>query len=105
MRLQDLLRRAPLRAVVSPLGATLVTDAPGADAFLGLISAAIAQASQESWERLKVCRADACQWAFYDHSKNGRGAWCSMRVCGSREKARAYRERRRQQGGPAVSAG
>ena len=98
VRLQDLLGRAPLRAVVSPQGAMLVCDASGVDAFLGRISAAIALASQEAWERLKVCRSDACRWAFYDHSKNGRGAWCSMRVCGSREKARAYRERKRQVG-------
>jgi predicted RNA-binding Zn ribbon-like protein len=31
---------------------------------------------------------------FYDHTKTARGAWCSMRVCGSRAKARAHRARR-----------
>ena len=47
-----------------------------------------------TWSRLKVCPADDCQWAFYDHSKNRSGTWCSMQVCGNRAKVRAYRERR-----------
>ena len=46
-----------------------------------------------AWARLKACRNDACQWAFYDQSKNGRGAWCSMDICGNRMKARTYRRR------------
>jgi len=46
-----------------------------------------------TWSRLKVCAADTCRWAFYDGSKNRRGHWCSMEVCGSRHKARLYRAR------------
>lgn len=46
-----------------------------------------------TWSRLKVCSADDCQWAFYDRSPTRSGCWCSMRVCGSRAKSRAYRER------------
>jgi predicted RNA-binding Zn ribbon-like protein len=46
-----------------------------------------------TWSRLKVCSADDCQWAFYDHSKNHSGTWCSMKVCGNRAKVRRYRER------------
>ncbi|HSP64834.1 MAG TPA: CGNR zinc finger domain-containing protein, partial [Candidatus Deferrimicrobium sp.] len=49
-----------------------------------------------TFRRLKVCRSDTCQWTFYDNSKNGCGAWCSMRSCGSRAKAKAYRDRQRQ---------
>jgi predicted RNA-binding Zn ribbon-like protein len=48
-----------------------------------------------SWARLKACREHTCAWAFYDHSKNRSGAWCSMSVCGSRSKARTYRQRRK----------
>jgi predicted RNA-binding Zn ribbon-like protein len=60
------------------------------------LSSAIVEATiAGTWERLKVCRDDECRWAFYDHSKNARGAWCTMRVCGNRAKARAYRERQR----------
>jgi predicted RNA-binding Zn ribbon-like protein len=51
---------------------------------------------QGTWTRLKACREDTCQWAFYDHSKNRSGHWCSMDVCGSRNKARAYRRRRKE---------
>jgi len=48
-----------------------------------------------SWARLKVCRSDSCRWAFYDASKNRSGAWCTMAVCGNRNKVRAYQRRRR----------
>jgi predicted RNA-binding Zn ribbon-like protein len=46
-----------------------------------------------TWGRLKVCSAGDCQWAFYDRSPTRTGCWCSMRVCGSRAKSRAYRRR------------
>ena len=43
--------------------------------------------------RLKVCRNDACRWAFYDTSRNRSGVWCSMAICGNRQKGRLYRRR------------
>jgi len=46
-----------------------------------------------TWQRLKACPADDCQWAFYDQSRNRSGTWCNMQVCGNRAKVRAYRER------------
>jgi len=46
-----------------------------------------------TWSRLKVCSADDCQWAFYDRSPTRSGCWCSMQICGSRAKSRAYRQR------------
>lgn len=46
-----------------------------------------------TWERLKVCAADTCQWAFFDSSRNRSGTWCSMEVCGNREKVREHRAR------------
>jgi predicted RNA-binding Zn ribbon-like protein len=49
-----------------------------------------------TWDRLKVCRNDECQWAFYDHSRNHSGAWCRMAVCGNRMKGRAFRARHAQ---------
>jgi predicted RNA-binding Zn ribbon-like protein len=45
------------------------------------------------WERMKVCRADDCRWAFLDTSKNKSRAWCSMESCGNRAKVQAYRQR------------
>ena len=47
-----------------------------------------------TWDRLKVCLADDCQWAYYDRSRNRSSVWCDMRVCGNRAKVRSYRERR-----------
>ncbi len=103
VRLQQLLGHSPLRPVFTDAGATLAVDCAGVDSFLGMISTAIVEATfMGTWDRLKVCRRDTCRWAFYDHSKNGCSCWCSMRVCGTREKARAYRARRRP---AAVSAG
>jgi predicted RNA-binding Zn ribbon-like protein len=103
VRLQKLLGHSPLRPVFTDAGATLAVDCAGVDSFLGMISTAIVEATlMGTWDRLKVCRSDSCRWAFYDHSKNGCSCWCSMRVCGTREKARAYRARRRP---AAVSAG
>ncbi|MEA2309209.1 MAG: hypothetical protein QOI65_1495 [Thermoleophilaceae bacterium] len=59
---------------------------------LALILALAANAMLDgSWTRLKACKE--CCWAFYDHSKNGAGSWCSMKVCGGRVKQRTYYER------------
>ncbi|MGI8864943.1 MAG: CGNR zinc finger domain-containing protein [Solirubrobacteraceae bacterium] len=72
----------------------LEPEADGVDAGLGRLLAIMhAAIAQHTWERLKACREHTCEWAFYDHTKNRSGAWCNMRVCGNRAKARAYRER------------
>jgi len=67
------------------------TGPPAALAGLLLIAAEAAVAG--TWSRLKVCSADDCRWAFYDRSPTRNGCWCSMAVCGSRAKSRAYRRR------------
>jgi predicted RNA-binding Zn ribbon-like protein len=75
-------------------GATLEPESPGVSAALGRILAAVVRATDEGkWGRLKVCSNDACQWAFYDRSRNRSGKWCTMEVCGNRMKARAFRQR------------
>ncbi|WP_229786639.1 MULTISPECIES: CGNR zinc finger domain-containing protein [Actinokineospora] len=58
-----------------------------------VLAAASRLAVLDEWERFKICPADDCQWAFFDRSRNRSRTWCSMRVCGNREKARAWRER------------
>jgi predicted RNA-binding Zn ribbon-like protein len=50
--------------------------------------------SHGAWPRLKACTDDECQWAFYDTTRNHSRTWCSMDVCGNREKTRRYRERK-----------
>jgi predicted RNA-binding Zn ribbon-like protein len=47
-----------------------------------------------TFARLKACPGRDCGWAFYDRSKNHSARWCSMAICGSREKMRAHRARR-----------
>ena len=76
------------------------TDAVGA-----VLAAASRLAVLGEWERLKICPADDCRWAFFDRSRNRSRTWCSMQVCGNREKARAWRERARstQEDEPVVS--
>lgn len=88
-------RRARLRPVVTAETVRLEPEADGVDGALGRIVAAIhAGVAEGTWERLKACERDVCRWAFYDHSKNRSSHWCSMAVCGQREKnRRAYRRR------------
>jgi predicted RNA-binding Zn ribbon-like protein len=89
-------RRARVRLRFAPeASAALEPKAAGVDGALGRILAIVHDSIADgSWSRLKACREHTCGWAFYDHTKNRSGAWCSMRVCGNRAKARAYRERR-----------
>lgn len=64
------------------------------DAALGAMLAATARAMIDgTWPRLKACPGRACGWVFYDRSRNQSARWCSMKVCGDREKARAYYRR------------
>jgi predicted RNA-binding Zn ribbon-like protein len=61
---------------------------------IGAVVAAAGQAMADgSWRRLKACRSDSCRWGFVDGARNRSRQWCSMRVCGNREKARTYRRR------------
>ena len=93
-RLVELEPDAPL-----PLGDSrfdLVPDESGVTGALSrMLAVAYTAMADDTWQRLKACRYDSCHWAFYDHSKNRSRSWCSMKVCGNRAKARAYRERRR----------
>jgi predicted RNA-binding Zn ribbon-like protein len=75
-------------------GSALAPQGTGVDAALGAILAIVHRSMTEgTWPRLKACRADTCQWAFYDTSRNRSAHWCTMAVCGNRAKARNYRKR------------
>jgi predicted RNA-binding Zn ribbon-like protein len=66
----------------------------GASAALArLLLIAAGSAAVGTWQRLKACGADDCQWAFYDRSPTQNGCWCTMQLCGARAKSRAYRRR------------
>ncbi len=99
-KLATLLDAVAIHPVVSSEGVHLASSAAGVDGFLAAVLAALVQATIDgNLRRLKVCRSDSCRWVFYDSSKNGCGTWCSMRVCGSRAKAKAYRDRQRSDDG------
>ena len=89
--------RAQLRLRAGADGRTwLEAEAPGVDGALGRLLVIVYRAMEAgTWPRLKACRNDTCRWAFYDHSKNRSGHWCTMAVCGNRQKVRGYRERTR----------
>lgn len=77
----ELQRGIPTLVASDPVGAVLA-----ASARLAVLG---------DWDRVKICPAEDCQWAFFDHSRNRSRTWCSMRVCGNRTKARNWRERAR----------
>ncbi|WP_051943488.1 CGNR zinc finger domain-containing protein [Streptacidiphilus rugosus] len=95
----DLLNRqlacAPLVLSAHADGRVELVPAPGLNStelLLASVAASIAAAGGD-WLRLKACAAEDCRWLYYDRSPAGRGRWCSMAVCGSRAKMRAYRAR------------
>lgn len=87
--------RVPLRLCLTAEGRpSLGCAGGGLDGAVSRLLAVIAVAGVDgTWRRLKACREHTCEWAFYDSSRNGSGAWCTMAVCGNRTKARRFRER------------
>jgi predicted RNA-binding Zn ribbon-like protein len=94
--MRDASRGATTEIRVGPDGARFVIASPGdLDAAIGALLAIVARAMIDgAWQRLKACPGRHCGWAFYDRSRNQSARWCAMKVCGDREKARAYYERR-----------
>ncbi len=44
--------------------------------------------------RLKSCDNPTCEMVFYDRGKNNRRRWCTMSICGNRDKVANYRARK-----------
>lgn len=57
------------------------------------LAAALTLSIQGRISRVKLCQSETCQFAYFDQSRNGSRAWCSMEVCGNRAKARTFRAR------------
>lgn len=94
--LNDFAATVPHRLRFDAHGSQLEPAGRTVDAALARILLVAHEAMADgTWARLKACRQHTCGWAFYDSSKNHSAAWCSMRVCGNRQKARRYRTRRR----------
>jgi predicted RNA-binding Zn ribbon-like protein len=96
-RLDRAAAHAGVRVGFSPsYDPALVPAAKGVEGALARLLAIVAGAVADgSWERLKACPREDCEWAFYDRTKNRSGRWCRMDQCGNLAKARAFRERRR----------
>ncbi|HEX8159953.1 MAG TPA: CGNR zinc finger domain-containing protein [Solirubrobacteraceae bacterium] len=96
----DAMRRASAGAVseihIEPDGPQLIVSAEAdINSAIGALLAITARAMIDgTWPRLKACPGRYCGWAFYDHSKNQSARWCSMKVCGDREKSRVYYQRK-----------
>jgi len=44
-------------------------------------------------DRLRMCDEDGCRMLFFDASPARRRRWCSMSICGNREKVAAHRQK------------
>lgn len=83
----------PLRLALDHSGGLRVTARTGRPWLDAIVETVAVSAARGDWKRVKLCAAPDCRWAFHDTSRNGRGRWCEMEVCGNRHKTRTYRER------------
>ena len=89
----DLAGSVPLRLEVGTPPRLVAADDTD-PAVARLLGIAFESMTAGTWKRLKVCRNDACRWAYYDHSRNASGAWCRMAICGNRVKGQRFRARK-----------
>jgi predicted RNA-binding Zn ribbon-like protein len=97
-RLNNAAEGAHVRIGLDDDGSTtlLRPAARGLDGLVAQLLAIVDRAMADgTWERLKACPNEDCEWAFYDRSRNRSSRWCNMGECGNRAKVRAYRERNR----------
>ena len=92
----SLTRALPLRLELRDGRPQLVPAVAGVRGGLAALLVAVQESLADgSWDRLKICSADDCRWAFLDQSKNQSRTWCSMGSCGNKAKTRTYRARRK----------
>jgi predicted RNA-binding Zn ribbon-like protein len=53
--------------------------------------------SKEMMAKVRICASKTCNWLFLDTTKSHTRRWCEMRVCGNRDKARRFYQRRKAQ--------
>jgi len=106
--LNEWFNSAALGLKVQWVGGALQLDIEASEgSFVGYLVAVAAKAiASGEWTRLKTC--PDCQWAFYDHTRNGSKRWCGMtkgapdgRACGTIAKVEAYRARKAMKDGVA----
>jgi predicted RNA-binding Zn ribbon-like protein len=73
-----------------------VPSADGKDALLASLAVFASDLLCSADLRLiKKCKNPACVLYFYDTTKNHARSWCSMQLCGNRDKVAAYFKRKR----------
>jgi predicted RNA-binding Zn ribbon-like protein len=84
-----------VRPSLDPLGGLhLRADAePRYAAVVAVLVMALDAMATGEWRRFKLCRDPECRASYYDSSRNATRIWCSMKLCGSRNKMRRHRER------------
>jgi predicted RNA-binding Zn ribbon-like protein len=85
-----------LHLAPDPSGGLRIAARSGRPWLDAIVETVARSTARGEWQRIKLCAAPDCHWAFYDTSRSGRGRWCSMDICGNRHKTRTYRERHRQ---------
>lgn len=85
---------ARLRASSGAVLRSLDADEAGTSLLrMRLVESALALLTSDRMDRVKSC--PSCGWFFLDTTKNSSRRWCSMDMCGSAAKARAYYWRNR----------
>jgi predicted RNA-binding Zn ribbon-like protein len=96
--LNRLMADHPMHTRLKAAGKGLATEeyfAPEqpADLFAPLAHSAASLFAGADSQRVRKC--DVCILHFYDTSKKGMRRWCSMQLCGNRQKVAAYAARQR----------
>ena len=85
-------------------GVPVLGPAPAAGTPRGVLAMIAADAAEllgtDLRERLRICPGPGCRGRFLDDSPAGRRRWCSMAVCGNRNKAAMYRQAAHAAAGP-----
>ena len=85
-------------------GVPVLGPAPAARTPRGALAMIAADAAEllgtDLRERLRICPGPGCRGRFLDDSPAGRRRWCSMAVCGNRNKAAAHRQAAHAAAGP-----
>lgn len=94
---------ATINRLIARSGVHLHVSNHGVDERLQLVGPPVATAV--AWDfarfladfdhrRMRHCDNPACVMQFYDVGKNNRRRWCTMSLCGNRDKVAQYRERK-----------
>jgi len=94
--LNELIDSFGVHPIVQPFGEVKLraSAATGRNApIASILVMALDAMSSGVWTRFKLCQDPDCRASFYDATKNGTKTWCSMDVCGARNKMLRMRER------------